>query len=1056
MKRILFFILILFSFAASAQTDDSSRYTRYKYKYGDKVSRIMADSVFHLPFHDTTFTPNRPGALTFRPQDSLLYQWTGLLWSLLTSSGAGGQTIDEVLTEGNESDIAARLGGLDFLPNGYFRFPARGGDDPLSTPEGTVYYDSTGNNFRGQQGSIFYNFLTSAIVSTDTALGVSNVYLPTQRAIFQHIQNRLDDYLTLSSLSDSLLLYGWQVKYPLQVIDGGDNQDTVTINTDAWNGIALKQWVRDTLTGFSGYTDEQAQDAIGAMVSAEFTYTDATPLLAINAIAQSKITGLPDSLVAHGVRLIALEAAIYTDADARASITLTTTGTSGAATYNSSTGVLNIPQYGGGGSSYTFTNAITESSGTVKLGGALTEATTITGTNTFTFSLANSTNATGSQSAIFSSTRTTRADNDELYLSFLQPDEGGTGTEVGRITSVITDVTNATEDGSLDFSVMVAGTLTREWSMTGSGFGPVSDGGANIGTSTVGVNDIHLVGELNFNNDFQLINNALNQAKFQNASQYWFDNDILPWFNALVPLGSFDRQFSSVYLSTSIRFQETAILTYTTGLITLSGGDFAVPTEVYGAGWNGSNEVPTKDAIYDKIESLAGGGATTLDGLTDVVITAAATGDILYYNGTNWMDQAVATVAISGAYSDLTGKPTIPTITWGTDGQLPFMNVGGTDFIYSSSYTYNSTTGNLKTANGFIAGDGKLYLNPADLTDNYIDFGNDAAGRFTFKNTDGGMSFTIDAGSSFYFNKNTTTALTVGVGINPYVGVGTTGPDRHFHVEVGDGTTGAVTYGTRFTHYTSAGTVATGFGVGTEFELENASGTNRIAAEFTFAWTDATNATEDAEWKLRLIKAGTMTDAMTVSSDGYLTLPSLVSAGDRILFASSSGTVTTGSLGNGMQNSGTDLSTKSYHLNTNTTDYGNVGTGEDNLEVYAVDADLLDVDGKSIVGTYYFTTAANANSKTVTLYFGADQLAQFTSLSSSNSYKSIVTITRTGAATQEVTVEWINSTTGATSVVITSATRTLSSSNDLKFTATATADNDVVQKISHKNVTTNN
>ena len=38
----------------------------------------------------------------------------------------------------------------------------------------------------------------------------------------------------------------------------------------------------------------------------------------------------------------------YTDALARASISLTTTGTSGAATYNSTTGVLNIPQYIGG------------------------------------------------------------------------------------------------------------------------------------------------------------------------------------------------------------------------------------------------------------------------------------------------------------------------------------------------------------------------------------------------------------------------------------------------------------------------------------------------------------------------------------------------------------------------------------------------------------------------------------------------------------------------------------------------------------------------------------
>jgi hypothetical protein len=37
-------------------------------------------------------------------------------------------------------------------------------------------------------------------------------------------------------------------------------------------------------------------------------------------------------------------------------------------------------------------------------------------------------------------------------------------------------------------------------------------------------------------------------------------------------------------------------------------GDLTVPDEAYGAGWNGSLEVPTKNALYDKIETLGGGG----------------------------------------------------------------------------------------------------------------------------------------------------------------------------------------------------------------------------------------------------------------------------------------------------------------------------------------------------------------------------------------------------------------------------------------------------------------
>ena len=56
----------------------------------------------------------------------------------------------------------------------------------------------------------------------------------------------------------------------------------------------------------------------------------------------------------------------YTDALARLAITLTTTGTSGAATYNSTTGVLNIPAYQGGVTSFnTRTGAITLISGDV-------------------------------------------------------------------------------------------------------------------------------------------------------------------------------------------------------------------------------------------------------------------------------------------------------------------------------------------------------------------------------------------------------------------------------------------------------------------------------------------------------------------------------------------------------------------------------------------------------------------------------------------------------------------------------------------------------------------
>ena len=55
------------------------------------------------------------------------------------------------------------------------------------------------------------------------------------------------------------------------------------------------------------------------------------------------------------------------------------------------------------------------------------------------------------------------------------------------------------------------------------------------------------------------------------------------------------------------------------------------------------------------------GLAVEINDLSDVTITAAADGDALVYNGTAWVDQALATVATSGAYSDLSGTPTLGT-----------------------------------------------------------------------------------------------------------------------------------------------------------------------------------------------------------------------------------------------------------------------------------------------------------------------------------------------------------------------------------------------------------
>lgn len=68
------------------------------------------------------------------------------------------------------------------------------------------------------------------------------------------------------------------------------------------------------------------------------------------------------------------------------------------------------------------------------------------------------------------------------------------------------------------------------------------------------------------------------------------------------------------------------------GVALLSGaaftGDITVPAEVYGSGWNGSNEAPTKNDVYDKIETVIAAvpGAYTDENARDAIGSALVAG----------------------------------------------------------------------------------------------------------------------------------------------------------------------------------------------------------------------------------------------------------------------------------------------------------------------------------------------------------------------------------------------------------------------------------------------
>lgn len=74
-------------------------------------------------------------------------------------------------------------------------------------------------------------------------------------------------------------------------------------------------------------------------------------------------------------------------------------------------------------------------------------------------------------------------------------------------------------------------------------------------------------------------------------------------------------QLETMLASIALKAVDTTVV-HNTGNETVAGvktfsSDPIIPDEVYGAGWNGSLEPPTKNAVYDKIETISGGSGLT-------------------------------------------------------------------------------------------------------------------------------------------------------------------------------------------------------------------------------------------------------------------------------------------------------------------------------------------------------------------------------------------------------------------------------------------------------------
>ncbi|MGA1047382.1 MAG: hypothetical protein ACO3UU_05190 [Minisyncoccia bacterium] len=135
-------------------------------------------------------------------------------------------------------------------------------------------------------------------------------------------------------------------------------------------------------------------------------------------------------------------------------------------------------------------------------------------------------------------------------------------------------------------------------------------------------------------------------------------------------------------------------------------------------------------------------------------------------------------------------------------------------------------------------------------------------------------------------------------------------------------------------------------------------------------------------------------------------------------------------------------------LKSDTTQTGNVGTGEDNLIAYSLPANTLDTDGDFIEITAFGTMAVNANNKTLKLYFGSTVIYNSgASAVNGASWNLNATIVRTSATTQKCIVSMLSEdTTLIDSAEYNTAAESLSGSVTIKCTGEATNDNDIVQE----------
>lgn len=175
---------------------------------------------------------------------------------------------------------------------------------------------------------------------------------------------------------------------------------------------------------------------------------------------------------------------------------------------------------------------------------AAANAFSVAGTQRFT----NTTDGSNIQVARFDGDRATPTDGDIASLGLFLSDDGGTQTEMARLSWQAVDVSDTEEDGAFIFAVRTAGALNSELFLDGTTLRPWANDGLALGTVAASFSDLFLAsgGVVNWNNGDVTVTHSSNTLTFAGASSgYSFDAALSIGTSAALTAGSVELGHAS-------------------------------------------------------------------------------------------------------------------------------------------------------------------------------------------------------------------------------------------------------------------------------------------------------------------------------------------------------------------------------------------------------------------------------------------------------------------------------------------------------------------------------